>query len=183
MKSEKDLSEHLVRKGDKIAFEMFYRKHFKSLIAYLRMFVTDLDLTKDIAQQSFVKLWLKRTAVPTDIPLKRYLFAISKNLYIDYYRAQKRENETLEQLKLEALEHLDTAPTESLTHRSVLLKQAINELPPKCREVLLMSKMEGLPYKQIALRLDISVKTVESQMRIAYTKIRVCILDMEDAKN
>lgn len=179
MKSDKDLSEHLIRTGDKKAFEMFYRGHFKSLIAYLRMFIKDPELAKDIAQQSFVKLWIKRTIVPKEVPLKRYLFGIAKNHFIDQHRARMRENQTLEKLKIEALEHYSSEPTEPMTNRTELLKQAINALPPKCREILLMSKMEGLSYKQIALRLNISVKTVESQMRIAYTKIRACIVEMD----
>lgn len=179
MKKDKDLSEHLIRTGDKKAFEVFYRIHFKSLIAYLRMFIRDPEHAKDIAQQSFVKLWIKRTAVPNDVPLKRYLFGIAKNHFVDQHRARIRENQVLESLKMDALAHYHNGDTEPETHRSELLKQAINKLPPKCREILLLSKMDGLTYKQIALQLNISVKTVESQMRIAYTKIRACIEEMD----
>ena len=52
------------------------------------------------------------------------------------------------------------------------LKVIIDELPPKCREILLLNKRDGLKYKEIALKLNVSEKTVESQMRIAFKKIR-----------
>lgn len=182
MESDKDLNEHLVRAGDKKAFESFYGKHFNSVVAYLRMFIKNRDLAKDIAQQSFIKLWIKRTSVPKDVPLKKYLFRVAKNHFIDQHRAKEVENKALEKFKIEALRHSRFENTATVMRRIELLRKAIEELPPKCREILLLSKMEGLAYKQIALRLDISVKTVESQMRIAYTKIRAFIIEMEASK-
>jgi len=180
VESKKNLSEHLIRTGDKRAFEMFYRKHFKSLIIYLRMFSKDPELAKDIAQQSFVKLWIKRSVIPKEVSLKRYLFGIAKNNFMDQYRNRKREIKMLDEIKVQAIQNYSTEQGEPFAHKVTLLKCAIDELPEKCREILLMSKIEGLSYKQIAQRLNISVKTVESQMRIAYKKIRVRIKAMEN---
>lgn len=179
MKSNEDLNEQLIRSGDEKAFERFYRIHFRSLIAYLRMFIKEPEQSKDLAQQSFVKLWIKREAVPKEVPLKKYLFGIAKNLFIDQHRANVRENKVLERLKMEALNHYHNEDIGALDRKSALLKCAIESLPEKCREVLLLSKIEGYSYKQIALELNISIKTVESQMRIAYTKIRTFIINAQ----
>lgn len=179
VKRGEDLSEQLIRTGDKKAFEMFYRTHFKSLIAYLRMFVKEPEQAKDLAQQSFAKLWIKRTAVPGHVPLKKYLFGIAKNHFIDKLRAKEREEKALEMLKIEALTHYHNDDNQEIARKSELLNQAIEILPPKCQEILLLSKREGLTYKQIASQLNISVKTVESQMRIAYAKIRISLEEIK----
>lgn len=147
------------------------------------MFNKDTELAKDLAQQSFVKLWIKRTAIPEQVPLKKYLFGIAKNHFVDQHRAMKRENRVLESLKTEALAQYHNQQSEHDTRREELLKRAIDDLPPKCREILLLCKVEGLAYKQVALKLNISVKTVESQIRIAYTKIRTSLKDTENTRN
>lgn len=172
MKKERDLKEQLIRKGNKKAFESFYLQHSQSLIAYLQMLVRDPEQAKDIAQQSFIQLWLKATDIPKDVPLKKYLFGIAKNRFIDQYRAKKKENQLLEQLKMEAMEEYHLEEAQDMTPKLELMQLAMESLPPRCREILLLSKMEGVAYKEIAERLNISVKTVEAQMRIAYIKIR-----------
>ncbi|WP_255518108.1 sigma-70 family RNA polymerase sigma factor [Fulvivirga sp. M361] len=67
--------------------------------------------------------------------------------------------------------------TESLEKRIEKVKQVVDSLPPKCQEIIRLNKLEGIKYKDIAVRMDISVKTVESQMRIAFKKIREAFHD------
>jgi RNA polymerase sigma-70 factor (ECF subfamily) len=59
-----------------------------------------------------------------------------------------------------------------LEERIQKMKQVIDSLPPKCKEIIMLNKIQGVKYKDIAEQMGISVKTVESQMRIAFTKIR-----------
>lgn len=78
----------------------------------------------------------------------------------------------LDVLKRHALEVRLHEGEDATARRIEKLKKIIEILPDGCREILTLNKMEGLKYREIAEKLNISVKTVESQMRIAYRKIR-----------
>jgi RNA polymerase sigma-70 factor (ECF subfamily) len=86
-------------------------------------------------------------------------------------RKQKKETSVLEKLKYEALQQFEAPSEEELENKSQRLQSIISQLPQRCQEVLRL-KMEGLKYKAIAENLNVSIKTVESQMRIAFIKIR-----------
>src|SRR5690606_6339356 len=123
VKRVEDLNEQLIRSGDEKAFERFYCIHFISLVAYLRMFIKEPEQAKDLAQQSFVKLWIKREAVPKGVPLKKYLFGIAKNHFFDFHRVKERENEALETLKIDVLTTYHNEDSQNLARKSALLKQ------------------------------------------------------------
>ena len=84
----------------------------------------------------------------------------------------KKQEEFLSQIWERALANRIEEDTETLQLRVQKMKKVIEELPPKCKEIIIMNKIQGIKYKDIADQLGISVKTVESQMRTAFTKIR-----------
>lgn len=86
-------------------------------------------------------------------------------------RQKNRQSGLLEELKYQALEEEEGRPENDLQEAPARLRKIIETLPPRCREILDL-KMQGFKYQEIAEQLNISIKTVESQMRIAYVKIR-----------
>jgi len=106
---------------------------------------------------------------------------VLKNRCVDFLRRETLEqevNKTIrdEQLrelkmKLESLEALDSAFLNK-PDIETLIQDAIDDLPEKCREIFLMNKLEGKKQKAIARELNISIHTVESQMAIAYKKLK-----------
>ncbi|WP_282055812.1 RNA polymerase sigma factor [Maribacter luteus] len=157
---------------DEDVFKTVFNQFYGTLLAYAKTMTSDYDLANDIVQNNFAILWEKHRNLLSDPSLKSYLFTAVHNSYVDHYRKNKRKNKTLEDIKHEALRaglNEDEGKTEQ---RIKKLRSTIDKLPFKCREILLMNKRDGLKYKEIADQLNISTKTVESQMRIAFKKIR-----------
>lgn len=158
--------------NDNNAFRILFDRFYKRLFAYANTLTNDSNWSEDIVQQAFITLWLKKSQLDKKKSPINYLFSIVHNLYIDDYRRVKRRDNFFDTLKHESfIEHLDL-DNELLEKRISKLKRIIDTLPPKCREILQLNKMEGITYQNIAIQLNISIKTVESQMRIAFQKIR-----------
>lgn len=161
-----------IHKGDEKAFKHLFELHYQSLVSFLTTYTQDKAMAEDFAQQAFFTLWEKRKSLKEGRSPKHYLFTVGHNLFIDHYRHQKTIISSFAELKHQALvDHIEE-DKEYLEQRIARLKEIIEELPPNCREILRLSKMQGLQYKEIADHLGISQKTVESQMRIAFQKIR-----------
>lgn len=102
----------------------------------------------------------------------RCLNFLKHQSYIQAKTCSLKADEELEsQLNLYALEQFDEAVS-SISEVENLLSQTMQKLPERCREIFLLSRIEGLKYKEIAERLDISVNTVENQISIALRKLR-----------
>jgi RNA polymerase sigma-70 factor (ECF subfamily) len=153
-------------------FKLVYERLFGPVLAYTKTLTNNHDQAKDIVQNCFITLWQKRPDLIESKSLKSFLYTTAYNSFIDLYRKDQRKNQILDELKYsmakENLSEVDSNEDVKIKK----LKKVINQLPPKCREILLLNKRDGLKYKEIAVIKNISEKTVESQMRIAFAKIR-----------
>lgn len=162
----------MISAGDHKAFRSLFDLIYDSLVAYTTTFTHDRENAKDIAQQCFANLWDKRKELGEISSLRSYLFSMARNLYIDQYRKEQSQNKLYNELKIEALTNRINEPETTTNERIKRLTTLVERLPPKCQQILLLNKKEGKKYQEIADILGVSVKTVESQMRIAYQKIR-----------
>ncbi|WP_148044212.1 RNA polymerase sigma factor [Sinomicrobium pectinilyticum] len=174
---KKDALRSFVEDGDDQSFTEIFNAHYIPLVAYICQYTQDRSEAEDIAQNSFVKLWEKRRELRIHTSLKSYLYSTAYNLFIDKYRQMKKTNDYLENLKEEALYEMSGQSETELMRQLELLESAIEELPPKCRNIFILNKKEGFTYKEVAEKLNISVKTVETQMRIAMIKLRERLKD------
>jgi RNA polymerase sigma-70 factor (family 1) len=173
-------SEQLVlalRQGDELAFEFLFKRYYKSLVAFTTTYTGNMEQSEDIVQQSFISLWNKKENLQPSRSPKNYLYTIAYNHFIDHYRTSKRKSDFLEELRLEFLRNSIEENDELLEKRIIRLKAIIEKLPPQCKKILILGKQKGLKYKQIADRLNISPRTVEEQVRIAFKKIRKAFED------
>lgn len=161
-----------IKDNNSLAFQQFYNKYYQRLLSYIITFTKDRDQAKDIVQEAFVILWTNRESIDTSKSPKSYIFFVAKNIFIDHYRKEKRDLQFLIELKETALSEQMENDTEEIKQRIEKMKRMIENLPEKCKVILKLSKIEGLNYQEIANHLNISPKTVESQMRIAFNKIR-----------
>ncbi|MBC9795707.1 RNA polymerase sigma factor [Sinomicrobium weinanense] len=161
-----------LRKGDHAIFKIVFEEFYPSVVAYVLTLTADDAKAKDIAQSSFISLWEKRKKLREKSSLRPYLFKIAYHLYINQYHKEKFRKKVLEEFKYDALQKIIPKEEDPDDDRQKRLGEIIDALPVKCREILMLHKKEGKKYKDIAALLNISVKTVESQMRIAYIKIR-----------
>ncbi|QTD36912.1 RNA polymerase sigma-70 factor [Polaribacter batillariae] len=154
------------------AFDVLFKKYYKLLVIYLKTVTKDIYLAEDIVQQVFVNLWANRFNLNINKSVKGYLYRICYNDYLNHYRKSKRQNRILENFKEEAIRNLLQEEDDVQESNIRKLRQLIELLPPVCKKVLKLSKIQGLKYDEIAEKLGVSKKTVESHMGTAFKKIR-----------
>ena len=164
---------------DKVAFEELFRSYFTPLCSFAQKYVRDIDEAKDIVHNVFINLWSKRDEVDLNTSLKSYLFQGVYNRSLNYIRDHKKlvqfdtpQSEAELGQYIESRDHLESSEAESRINR------ALDDLPDKCREIFLMNRFDGLKYREIAEKLDISIKTVETQMSRALKTLREKLSDM-----
>lgn len=157
---------------EKDDFKKVFEQLYGPLLAYTKTLTNNHDQAKDIVQNCFITLWQKRPDLINSPSLKSFLFTTAYNSFIDLYRKNQRKNKILDDLKHKMAKENLIEEDNNSDYKIKRLKLIIAELPPKCKEILLLNKRDGLKYKEIAIRLNVSEKTVESQMRIAFKKIR-----------
>lgn len=171
-KNKNDLVER-IKSGSEDAFAILYGQYHQELCNYITAISGDLYASEDIVQQTFIKLWSNREKLNVaEDKLKQYLFKISYNLFIDTKRKQKKENKFLEKLKHRAYLELLETDTALFEERLRKVEAEIENLPDQCKLVFILSKKEGLKYKEISERLHISIKTVEVHMAKALKRLR-----------
>lgn len=170
-KNNENLAKAL-QKGNKKAFAFLFDTYYKNLCKYIFGFTKNQKQSEDIVQNAMLSLWNARGTINPQKSVKSYLYKIAYHQFINEYRENKERLNYFGEVKKMALEsHLDETD-EDLKNRQTLILSEIQKLPPKCREVFLLSKLHGLKYKEIAEELDISIKTVEIHMSKAIRKIR-----------
>ena len=160
-----------IRQGNEESFAKAFDHYYTSLCYFADKFIHDLDESRSLVQQVFVDLWIKRDKLVIQHSLKSYLFKATKNSALDYLKHKLVETRYLNDIKPEEIMvERDLIEEAELNAR---INAAIGELPEKCREIFILCRFEELRYTEIALRLGISVKTVEMQMGIALKKLKL----------
>ena len=138
-------------------------------------------LAEDIVQNVFLKLWQKRDKLNTKFSIKGFLYRSIYNEFIDQYR--KKTNLTI--VEEQYINKLKTIATDELSDKTAnliaLVKKEIQNLPPKCKQMFLLSKKEGLTNVEIAEYLNVTTKAVERQMTVAFSFIRKKLDDKTDS--
>ena len=146
------------------------------MLFYAIRYVKEEEAAKEIVQEAFINLWEKRESIIPEKEVKSYLSASVRNRCLNYLRDNIRYAGTL--LSLGGLLPLPSAGEyDQLEFRELSrqIQDAIDELPEKCREVFRLNRFEQMKYQQIANHLQISVKTVETQMSKALAHLRTRI--------
>lgn len=167
-------------------FKEVYVSHFSRMKRFAQQYVVHEEDAENIVQDLFFDLLDKKVKFASYTNLSGYLYTLLKNRCIDFLRRKTVEQNTLNaiqnyyimelNLKLDSLMALDNSV---LTDKDVveLIYEAIEKLPEKCKEIFILNKLEGKKQKNIAQELSISVNTVESQMAIAYKKLKEILKD------
>ena len=159
--------------GDQRALRFFFDKYYDNMCNYVNLYVRSKSVSEDIVQDIFIYFWEKRGIIRMETSVKSYLFRASRNKFLNYLRNEKSHRAIRDEVNANSVTFVN--PDDNLID-SINLEEIINasieNLPPRCREVYLFQKNEELSYKEIACRMDITVKTVENQMTIAHKKLK-----------
>ncbi|WP_316804670.1 RNA polymerase sigma-70 factor [Pedobacter nototheniae] len=163
---------NLFERKDANRFALFYNQYFQKLLLICDKYVHEMPVAEEIVHDVFIKIWENPYKLAEVRSLKSYLYKSTINASINYIGKQKNilvyEEHMPEQITEEDLDALDRE--NSLI---VLLYQEIDKLPEQCKKVFKMSRFELLKYKEIALKLNISERTVENHLRAALKVLKV----------
>ncbi len=151
-------------------FEIFFRDYFKPLVNFANKFLQNIDNSKEIVHDVFIKLWEKRDTIDMQNSVKSYLYTSVNNRCLNFIRDNKKFTNNLD------FDSINTAidPVDVLTENEIqcIIDKTLTQLSPKVRTVFELSRYENLKYKEIAEKLNISVKTVESHISKALKELR-----------
>tara|TARA_B100000953_G_scaffold57530_1_gene45377 strand:+ start:125 stop:670 length:546 start_codon:yes stop_codon:yes gene_type:complete len=168
-----------LKKSDKNSLRDLFTKYHQSLFNFVLYRVKDEVIADDIVQDTFLRVWKHRNSIKPNQSFFSYIAKISNNLCMDYFRH--------ENVKLRHQEHIPQltqsgADNPAIQYESKILEDKIqsivnNSLPEKCREIFILSRVNGLANQDIAELLEVSRRTVENQLYRALKVLRSKLKD------
>lgn len=161
---------HLIHlsKGNKESLAFFHREYRSKVFHYCLQFVRDREVAQEITLDVFLKLWEKRSILHTDRSINGILFKITRDFSLTYLRKVAKDDRRRKEFVEHYILTVDHCPVEEqifIKEGMKIAKQAIDELPPRCRQVFQLRYSEERSLKQIAEELNISINTVKKQLR------------------
>lgn len=174
MKTDTNPEQQLVRdikNGDASAFDTLYWKYHRAVYFNIFKLIKDPDTSKDILQEVFVALWIKRSALNPDMSIGGWLFTTSYHKCIDHLRLGVAAFLWSGEVNI-ADEEVDHGKEREQESRLQLIQQAVHNLSPKKREVFELCKLKGKTYEETAQELNISKHTVKEYLTAAIIHIK-----------
>jgi RNA polymerase sigma-70 factor (family 1) len=162
-----------LREGGLEAFEIIYNYYFELLFLFSKKYLRNDAEAEELIQQVFLKIWEKRESINPGLSFKAFIFKIVLNDIYNHIRKKRYENIT-SNIYLESVPNYTESTQELIFYRNLKekLDKLIKNLPPKRREIFMLSRKRGLSNNDIADALDLSVRTVENQLHRALNYLK-----------
>jgi RNA polymerase sigma-70 factor, ECF subfamily len=156
----------LLKSGDHKAFELLFKKYNKKLCNFCLRILKSNQEAESIVQSTFLKIWEIRRSLNETLPFNSYIFKIAQNKVFNHLRKQVNQRYYVEYLA-EYTEMLENTTEQTILYGELekSIQKLIDHLPARRKEIFLLSRNEGLTYKEIAVKLNISENTVDTQIR------------------
>ncbi|MDA3929259.1 MAG: RNA polymerase sigma-70 factor [Prolixibacteraceae bacterium] len=176
MENEKNLFNQ-IQKGDQQSFELLFKTYYAPLCLFAHKYIYDQDECEEVVQAFFLKLWESRKTINITTSVKSYLYSSVRNRCLNYIKHLK--------IKQEYQSEMVNSPAKNNFDSNTFLEidliekinQCIDSLPPRRKEIFILSREHGLKYREIAEQLGLSIKTVEAQMGQALKDLREQLKD------
>ena len=162
-----------IQKGDIASFEALFHQYYSGLCGYTESLVGMKEVAEEVVQDVFFNIWKNRESLRIRQSFKSYLYRAAFNNSMMHLRKMRREHFMEDTSGPEPRQDApDPAQLIQLDEVSALIKQTLDGLPERTREIFRLNRQEGLKYREIALKLSISEKTVEANMGKALKALR-----------
>ena len=169
---DEDFSNLLSKKGD-LFLKYIFDKYYMELCKLSFKYVGRTEIAEDIVQEVFISIWNKRNTLNYTGPIKPCFIRSTINSSINYIKSKYAKQDKVDENEAKSNSGVYNQHDEVVVKElDQILKIAIEQLPDKCRTIFTLSRYSGLSYNEIAVQLNISIKTVETQMSIALKKIQ-----------
>ncbi|MBS1567166.1 MAG: RNA polymerase sigma-70 factor [Bacteroidetes bacterium] len=169
---EHELLQRIAR-GDRVAFNKLYTRYLDNLYRYVFLFTRSAEISEEIVQDVFIRLWESRDLLADVHSFQPYLLRAAKNKIMDDRRRRQVRRRALEGLRAQSAEQPLT-PGDAFDYKAyyLLVQEAIGQLTPRRQEVFRLSTEKGLSYDEIAAQLQISKSAVKKQLYEAYDSVQ-----------
>ena len=161
-----------IKAGDRESFNKIFRRFYSPLVRFGVRYVADADISAEIVQDLFVKLWANHEKLSFNTSFESYMLRSVRNSALTYINKERSHAETNLKVFTEESDDNDPSETLQLNNLEESYRQVLNTMPEKRREVFLASRFEGLKYAEIAEKMGMSQKTVEAHMSAAIKQLR-----------
>jgi RNA polymerase sigma-70 factor (family 1) len=153
-------------------FEALFKLYYAPLVVYACKYLPEKDVAREIVQEFFVKLYEKRSTLTIDTSLKSYLYRSVYNACINYINQRSIQDKHIRNIDLErnVEENLENEINSVELQNRIF--NLIEGLPPKCKKIFKMNRLEGMKNEEIAVSLHLSKRTVETQISKALKILR-----------
>ncbi|MBW8685251.1 RNA polymerase sigma factor [Chitinophaga rhizophila] len=168
---ERELLQQIAR-GDESAYTLVFNHYSKQVFSAAMLYLKDTIPAREVVQEVFLKIWLKREAMSDVEDLTGYLFILTRNHIYDSFKKQATLQKVLDNFVM--LQPATIADADyRLEERQYdhLLNKAVSALPPERKKVYIARK-EGMTNEEISHRMNISIHTVKKQMQLAVQTVR-----------
>lgn len=163
-----------IKEENRLAFESLFYKYYRALGAFAYRFVEDVNISEDIVQDVFFRIWENKEWLVINTSVKSYLYSSVRNSCLNYLKREETKSNVLTE-KVKELNMISDNNTYELEELSRILFECISELPPRCRSVFQESRFNGRKQKEISENLKISVNTVKVQITKALSYLHECL--------
>ncbi len=161
-----------IRNDNEKAFEKLFCNYYGHLCLFASQLLQDDVSAEEIVQDFFVKLWEKRKLLTIETSVKSYLFQSVKNLCLNFIQHRRIKLNYAQSVLSNTVEIQSDENYFIEIDLAKKIEESILSLPEKRQEIFRMSREDGLKYREIAKKLNISIKTVETQMGLAIKTLR-----------
>lgn len=166
-----------MKAGDRESFNKIFRRFYSPLMRFCFRFVADEDVSAEIVQDLFVKLWTNREKLNITSSFDSYLMSSVRNSAYTYINKERSHSEAHKMMYISETEESDPSDELQSNNLEESYRRILATMPEKRREVFLASRFDGLKYSEIAEKLKISQKTVESHMGAAIKQLKEGLKD------
>lgn len=152
-----------IRNNNVEAYRLLYAQFYTPLCTYAQRYTSCAATAEDSVQEVFFRIWRDRDKLNITTSLRSYLLVSVRNICLNLIEKQKLQL-TYEQYILTTYDPFETEDLYSVEELTAIIEDAINKLPEKYQTVFRMSRFDNLKNKEIAEKLNISIKTVEAYM-------------------
>ncbi len=164
------------RGADVRAYEQIFHKYYPMVLNFIKGILKDIVLAEDVAQNIFMKLWINRHKLNPKQSLKNYLCVIARNDVINILSSRTTKSTVLQAQLQEDVAYLSsTEEWISFAETNSKVKQDIEAMPPQRRAIFKMSRYEHMSNMEIALKMNLSIRTVEKHIQLALRDLRKSI--------
>ncbi|MGL5683278.1 MAG: RNA polymerase sigma-70 factor [Marinifilaceae bacterium] len=189
MSCEKVNIEHYwnaIKQGDKQSFEHLFQHYYLKLCIYAEQLLKDKNVAEDVVQNTFIALWTKRDEIVISGSLKSYLFRMVYNAALNHIE-KERKNIGMDTISVSAPVLCENWIEDFMDNESDLfmlsqINKAINALPEQTKQIFMLARVEGKKAHEIALILDISVRTVENHLYRSLKRLKAELAHLEDGR-